>query len=100
MKEEEPEETREEKESTLEGLLGLATGLGLAVFHSTQMYKLMDRAGMYVTGELPGVFSELGSPEGVGYQLAAAAGTAALFFGGLYLGRLAGREINRLRRNK
>jgi len=91
------EETKKE-ESTLEGVLGLAFGMGLSVAHSIQMYNLMERAGMYVTGEPPEPFyPELGTPEGIGYQLAAAAGTAALFFGGLHLGRLVGGAVRRLR---
>jgi len=92
------EDRNREKNGKLEVALGFVGGFGSALFHQIEMYKLMDKAGMYVTPET-GEFSELVTSEGIGYQFAITAGCAALIFGGGYVGSRIGKAIGRLRRN-
>lgn len=76
----------EEKEGILERLCGLGMSFGLAGFHSINMYRLMDQAGMYDPSyHVPSSIA-----------CAAILGTASLFFGGLYVGAKIPKLIPRL----
>jgi len=66
----------EKKESALEHLCAWGVSIGLGGFHSIKMHQLMDQAGMYEPSH-PIPFSEM---------WAATLGTAAVLFGGLYVG--------------
>lgn len=87
---------RNKKDSRLEGILSLGVGAGLALFHQTQMYNLMDKAGMYNLNEL-GTYSKLASLEGAGYTTAISLGCISLLFGGMYIGNKLGEFIKRVK---
>ena len=77
----------------LEGLLGIGFAAIPTLFHQIKMMELMEKAGMYKLDE-NGLYSELGSAEGIGYQLSIAAGAFGVMVVGWYLGTKLGKRIN------
>ena len=86
-------EKNNKQEGKLEGILSLATGLSLAFFHQTQMYNLMEKAGLFTINEF-GEYANLAS-DGLGATTAVSAGCISGHFRGLYIGSRFGRFLDK-----
>ena len=82
-------------EGKLEGILTLVGGLGLAIFHSNQIYNLMEKAGYFQHSSQPPAYPNMNTLDYHLTIMAVTMGTFSLFGAGAYIGNRIGRFLDK-----